>query len=274
MDALHSVPDPQRSLLRTHDGRPADTKNMSALSKMVDKGREEQFDVFLKMFLTQVQNQDPTNPMNSNEMTQNIMMFLSAAEQAKGNELLEKIHQGQQAAVNSQARSYLNKEVEYEGDVFAFDGYTPHRIRWNMPEEIQSASLVIYRADGMPIEQTPIDVAGANAFVWDGGHMLQEGGFPPGQYLTRIIAYDAAGEEREVPTIHEGRVERVHYTEDQQTLLSVGGAMVPMEYIISTKKLPSHEILELSEQLKSQLQSYESVTELLGRMGTSIESIA
>ena len=88
------------------------------------------------------------------------------------------------------------------------------------------------------------------------------------------MAFDAAGEEREVPTIHEGRVERVHYTEDQQVLLSVGGVMIPMEYIVSTKKLPNHEISQLSEQLQSQLQSYESVSELLERIGTSIESVA
>ncbi len=243
----------------------ADTpKDRSALGKMLDKSRDEQYNVFMKMFLAQVKNQNPDNPMSTHEMTQSVMSFFSSAEQAQTNKLLK---QGNDFKVKEQmasAKTYLNKEIIYEGNVLRFDG-NPEEIQLIMPADIQEAELVVLDENLKRVKTFPLDTkVGTKTFNWDG---LNDQDNPAlhGIYYTKVMAVDKKGSTVDVPTILKGTVKEISYENDSGDflLLIKDNVGVEVDSIINVRKPASQELLGLNKTMQEQIKQYEELTKLL-----------
>lgn len=233
-------------------------KERSGLTRMLDKGRDEQYNVFMKMFLAQVKNQSIDNPMSTHEMTQSVMSFFQTAEQAQTNKLLK---QGNDLKVREQlsmAKSYLNKTVEYEGDTLGFEGKS-EKIRFHMPADIEKAELRIHDDKGKLIMSYPLKtMPGEAVFQWDGNNdVFSYEKVPNGQYIVGIVALDKTKQAVDIPTILSGQVRQIRYEDEHdEFLLMVNDTPVELSDVLSVSKNQSTEFIELGKK-------YEEVVNLL-----------
>ena len=74
---------------------------------------------FLTMLTTQLQNQDPTNPLDTNQMTNQLVQFASVEQQIAINQNLTSLIDLQQTAQLTAAAPLLGRQVEVTSDQLA-----------------------------------------------------------------------------------------------------------------------------------------------------------
>ncbi len=72
----------------------------------------ENFDAFLTLLTSQLQNQDPLDPMDSSEFTNQLVQFSAVEQQIQANQNLETLIQLQNAQSAANAVGYIGKDVE------------------------------------------------------------------------------------------------------------------------------------------------------------------
>lgn len=76
------------------------------------------FETFLRMLTTQMQNQDPMNPMNSTEFATQLATFSSVEQQTRTNDMLGSIAQQLDVIGLSQVTSWVGRDARTSGTVW------------------------------------------------------------------------------------------------------------------------------------------------------------
>src|ERR1700729_584477 len=90
----------------------------SAASQVTVAGSQEiagNFNTFLQLLTTQLQNQDPLSPMDTNQFTQQLVEFASVEQQINMNTNLQTLVTLQQTAQDSQALAFVGQTVTVNG---------------------------------------------------------------------------------------------------------------------------------------------------------------
>src|SRR6188474_2303331 len=90
----------------------------SSSSAALDKSRATiagNFDTFLQLLTTQLKNQNPLDPLDTNQFTQQLVQFSSVEQQLKTNEFLSSLVQANANSINSNAVSYIGKTISASG---------------------------------------------------------------------------------------------------------------------------------------------------------------
>lgn len=160
------------------------------------------FNFFLKMLTTQLQNQDPTEPMDVSQMTQQIATYSGVEQQIKTNKSLDALLNANKQSQLSTAVSYIGKEVETDGNVGtlqrAKDGTMTGvaDFSYELPEGVSTATVTIKNAAGDVVYTGSGPVAqGANAVKWNGISTVDNKPVPAGDYSISVVAKNAAGED-------------------------------------------------------------------------------
>src|ERR1700733_5839225 len=74
------------------------------------------FQTFLTLLTTQLQNQDPTNPLDTNQFTQQLVEFAQVEQQLQSNSQLATLVSLQQTAQSSQALNFVGDTVTVNGN--------------------------------------------------------------------------------------------------------------------------------------------------------------
>ena len=74
------------------------------------------FNTFLTLLTTQLQNQSPTDPLDANQMTNQLVQFASVEQQIAMNQNLERLITLQQAAQLTASAPLVGRRVEVEAD--------------------------------------------------------------------------------------------------------------------------------------------------------------
>ena len=85
-------------------------------------GLAEDFDQFLILLTTQLQNQDPLNPMDSTEFTNQLVQFSQVEQAINQNQKLDDLVSLQLGSVSSVALGYVGLDVNYISSDMNFDG--------------------------------------------------------------------------------------------------------------------------------------------------------
>lgn len=240
-------------------------KPRSSFDRMVDKSPEEQYNIFIKLLVTQVQNQSIDDPMSTHEMTQSTLSFYQTAEMVQTNKLLKHGNDLKLQEQVSMAKSYLNKDVEYEGDVLTFNGKA-EKVRFDMPPNIKQAHLIICDAAGRPFKNYPLTLEPGEAVVeWDGSSDAHpDKQVPNGQYMVKIHAVDKEDGVVPIPTILKGKVREINYENDHnEFVLRVNDTAVGLSDILTVSKSSNEELIDLNNKLQEQLAQTKLLTKLL-----------
>ncbi len=123
------------------------------------------FDTFLRMLTTQLQNQDPLNPMDSSEFAVQLATFSGVEQQMKSNELLQELG-GQLGVMGlSELAGWVGREARATMPVW-FDG-SPVTVAAKPDSRATSAELVVRNASGSILAREPIGLSG-DSFLWRG----------------------------------------------------------------------------------------------------------
>ena len=186
----------------------------------------DNFDTFLGLLTTQLKNQNPLDPLDTNQFTQQLVQFTSVEQQLKTNEFLEALILSNQNASNSESVNYIGKTVSATG---AATDLTNGQAVWAFDADAyaEDATITIRNASGATVftRKGPIS-QGEGSFVWDGvdnaGNQLADG-----KYSITIDAKNANGGYVGVSTELVGRVDGVDL-EGGEPVLIVGSSRISL----------------------------------------------
>ena len=123
------------------------------------------FDTFLKLLTTQMQNQDPLNPIDSTDYATQLATFSGVEQQTRTNQLLESLS-GQMSLMGmSQLAAWVGQEARTDAPVW-MDG-DPVTVQAEPRVGADRALLVVKDAQGIIVARDEIAPAGGE-FQWIG----------------------------------------------------------------------------------------------------------
>ncbi len=197
----------------------------------------DNFDDFLKLLTTQLQNQDPTSPMDADQFTQQLVQFSGVEQQIKSNETLGELASLMQAEKLSQSVSYIGAEIEAEGSVFGLGDDGKATLHYELESPTSSVLVRISDDLGRTVALRSGDVeTGKQSLTWDG---LGDDGvqYTDGPFSFEIIAQSVTGDPVEAKTMITGIVDSVEM-QGSESLLTVDGIPMPLD-LISVVRKPS-----------------------------------
>ena len=194
----------------------------------------ENFDTFLSLLTTQLKNQDPLSPLDSNQFTQQIVQMTGVEQQLLTNDLLKKLVSNTGSGVAT-AVSLIGKEVRAVGDASTLSN---GKAEWtyNLDRAASDVKLEVLDSQGRVMNSiAPTDnKAGDHKFTWDG---KSASGTPlaDGTYTLRVTAKDGNGTAVTSTVYADGLVTGVEQT-DGVTYVTINGAKVPWDKIVTIRQ--------------------------------------
>lgn len=192
------------------------------------------FDTFLRLLTTQLMHQDPTNPMSSDQFTQQLVQMSGVEQSIQTNRYMELLLTANAIQNAGQAVSLLGKEVTGSGTgTLLQDGAAT----WNFATaaDAPDTMLQVINSDGATVYTTRMDAAkGDHKFEWDGkdsnGNPLADG-----TYFLKVTANAANGAPVAVDTRTTGIVTAIDMT-STDPLLTINGAQIRYSQITAVKQ--------------------------------------
>lgn len=150
------------------------------------------FDDFLTLLTTQLQNQDPLEPMDSSEFTNQLVQFSSVEQQIATNQNLEALLAANDLQGDSALLGYLGKTVVAQTDLAAM---TDSKATWlyDLGANTSETTLSIRDQNGRLVAQVDgSNAAGIHELQWDGKD-LSGNQLPDGLYSLTVEAQNGAG---------------------------------------------------------------------------------
>ncbi len=192
------------------------------------------FDTFLTLLTTQLKHQDPLEPLDSSEFTNQLVQYSNVEQSIATNENLEQLLNLTFANFATDAVGYIGKEVVAESDVAIMtDGNAEWGYELDGPaDEVQ---LFVVDAAGRIVNQAKFDNQSANqTFNWDGkdasGRQLSDGA-----YTLKVIAIDANGNEVPSTMKQSGTVTAVEF-DNTTPVLTVNGSGIQLSDVITVRE--------------------------------------
>lgn len=198
---------------------------------------DQNYTQFLTLLTTQMKNQDPLNPMDTNQMTTQLVQF-SAVEQAIGtNSRLDKLLKLQQSNSASSNLMYVGRAVEYEGDSFQYnDGMTAIELGYKFDGTAKSSDIKILDSNNNVVYEGKGETEGnkKHSFVWNfkdsEGNAVSTG---QTYHISVTPTAETADTLVQTTTYTRGQVVNVEFGGDSDTILHVNGTTVPLSNVVS-----------------------------------------
>ena len=198
------------------------------------------YSTFLTLLTTQLKNQDPTSPLDTNQFTEQLVQMTGVQQQLLSNELLQTlVNQSGGAGGVSSAVGLIGKSVRASGDTATLSG---GQANWSytLPATAASATLTLTNAAGKTVwtGSAPDLSQGAHAFTWNGkdasGTQQPDGG----AYKLSVAATDANGAAITAITELTGVVGSVQ-TVNGAAVLNVGKTQIPFTNVTEVENASS-----------------------------------
>jgi flagellar basal-body rod modification protein FlgD len=175
------------------------------------------FSQFLTLLTTQLKNQNPLDPLDTNQFAQQLVQF---AQQLKQNDQLATLVLLQKTAQSTAALGFVGETVVVDGSTASL---ASGQANWslNVPKPA-TVTINIRNSTGQNVFSGSYTMqAGVNDFTWD-GKSTNGTQWPSGNYTMTVTAKDTSGQSISVPTEVEGLVNSADLTKNPP-VLSVAG---------------------------------------------------
>ncbi len=176
------------------------------------------FNTFLKILTTQLQNQDPTQPLDTNQFTSQLVQYSQLEQSLNTNSKLQALVDTQGGSQISNAVNYIGKTVTATGNSFNLDGSNPTTINYNLSSNAAATVIKVIDANGNTVRQISGGTnAGANQIKFDGSGSGQKP-LPAGTYTFQVLPVDNKGNTINNTSFVTGKVTSVDTTGGKITL--------------------------------------------------------
>jgi flagellar basal-body rod modification protein FlgD len=149
------------------------------------------FGDFLKLLMTQLQNQDPTSPLDTNQFTSELVQFSSVEQQIDTNTSLTQLIQLTQGGEVMQASAMTGKRVTVSSDHVPLQN-GQGTIQFTSPAA-EPVDISIYNDSGAKLSDvTLMAVKGTNTWTWNGTNSAGTA-LPDGSYKVAVTGANADG---------------------------------------------------------------------------------
>ena len=189
------------------------------------------FDTFLQLLTTQLQNQDPLDPLDTNQFTQQLVEFASVEQQVNMNTNLQTLISMQQTAEATSALQLVGSTVTVGGNSATLSNATNTPAAWSLTAQSPAtANVTITNAAGQTAYAGTLALnSGTQNFTWN-GQGSNGTTWPDGSYTLSINATGANGQAVPVSTQMEGTIGGVNLSQNPPTVI-VNGQNVQISQI-------------------------------------------
>ena len=188
----------------------------------------QNFDAFLLLLTTQLKNQNPMEPLDTNQFTQQLVQFASVEQQIKSNETLQSLLTSSKSSIVSSASNFVGMNITADGATTQLnDGKAEWRL--NLARAASGTITIRDQAGNVVATDTKTLTAGSQTYLWNGKTSTGLPA-PSGNYTITVAARDMSGQSVAVKTEISGRVDSVDMAGDSPVLV-VGSTRVPLENV-------------------------------------------
>ena len=187
---------------------------------------------FLHLLVTQLQAQDPLNPMESTDFTAQLAQFSSLEQLQNVNSNMDYLLMFESSINNAQAVSFIGNEIKAIGNAVQVHNDVVDTMNFELHDDAQAVYINVYDNAGnfvRSIQSGEMD-AGKQEFAWDGlndkGNKVLDG-----VYNYEVLAVDEQDNKISVTMFTEGRVSSV-VLKDNATYVVVGDMEVPIGSVV------------------------------------------
>ena len=194
------------------------------------------FDQFLTLLTTQLKNQSPLDPLDTNQFTQQLVQFASVEQQIKSNDMLSSLLTATKASTATNALGFVGMQVTADGTTTKLENGSAS---WNFDAPRAGSGTVTVRdtSGSTVFSQPTIFTPGSQSFRWN-GQTNAGGSAPAGDYTISVTGTDLQGKSMTVATEIIGTVDSVDLT-GESAMLNIGAARVPVDKVKSMRKPPA-----------------------------------
>ncbi len=208
----------------------------SATTPSNQMGKED----FLKLLITQMQHQDPMNPLKNGEYIAQLAQFSSLEQMQNINDNLESSIKSDllmaQSISNSMITALIGKDAKVQTDTFNVKQNQETDIGFMADQPYSSAKLTIYDQNGSVVYHEDLGnaVTGENSFTWDGrdsrGNIAESG-----NYRVEVKLSNDDEDEKSATTFLNGNISSVKYHSGGASL-QIGGQLFNVSDILEVSK--------------------------------------
>lgn len=197
------------------------------------------YQTFLTLLTTQLQNQDPTAPMDPNAFTTELVQMTGVQQQLLSNQLLQQLVSASPSGGVTSSVGLIGQNVTATSSTASLNN---GQASWsyNLPSNAASATATVTNAAGTVVftGAAPSLSAGSSPFTWNGQNSSGVAQ-PPGVYTLSIAASDASGGTI-TPTISVSGVVSSVENVGGTTMVTIGSSQVPASSITSVASTNSN----------------------------------
>lgn len=213
--------------LQSFESKAEDAKQAKTSGSSQELGKDD----FLRLLVSQLENQDPLNPSDPTEFTAQLAQYSSLEQMTNINENIEDLGGAKDEIGRMSALSLIDRRVTAETDTLRFEGQ-PVEIGFRFDDPAESASVTIRDENGSVVDTQEINDPqdGNNFLQWDGTD--SDGGrLPEGEYMIEAVGLDADGDEIQGTTMAETMVTGADFSGSGNTVLTAGGPLELSEVV-------------------------------------------
>lgn len=169
----------------------------------------EDFSQFLSLLTTQLQNQDPLEPLDSNEFTQQLVQFSQVEQQINANQKLDDLVALQLNNAITTSLGYVGLDISYISAELAYDGENTTSIKYSLGANAAVSKINIFDEEQNLIQSVDAEkTGGVHNFEWDGRDLLGNK-VPAGTYIVSVDSLDLQEKVIDTTTVVTGRVKGI-----------------------------------------------------------------
>jgi len=199
------------------------TSNLYSNSNTSGARIADNFNQFLQLLTTQLRNQNPLDPLDTNQFTQQLVQFAGVEQQIQTNDTLGSLLAADDTSRLAGAVNFIGERVVAEGATTVLDEQSAV---WhiNAKKDAPNSVVVVSDAEGNEIYAQEVQLTeGDQVFAWNG---TDNDGTPQadGFYTIKVVARDATGAAVVATTDIQGKVTGIEL-EDNQPVLKIGNTI-------------------------------------------------
>ncbi|NQW01618.1 MAG: flagellar hook assembly protein FlgD [Rhodospirillales bacterium] len=196
---------------------------------------DEDLNQFLTLLVTQLQNQDPLDPMDATEFTSQLVQFASVEQQIYQNSNLEKMLNLQETSQIASMVDFIGNQVEFFSQELPLsDGYA--EFSYVMPAGVSKGSINIANSSGLNVFYADADTSiGKHTVKWDGMNKNNQQ-LGDGTYTLLVTGQDSSGNLVEIEHLVVGPVTGAGVDDGIVKLFINGAITIEQDKILSVRK--------------------------------------
>ena len=178
-------------------------------------------EVFLRLLVTQLQSQDPTNPTQNEDFVAQLAQFTTLEQATNSTDLLQQLVDQR---TELDIVSLLGRDIVTEGNILTLDKGNEPVLSYVLEENARNIKVQILDKDGDLIRNLDVDQiqkSGSHEVVWDGLDNNKDRP-PEGPYQYVIQALNDKVKEVKVQTFSQERVESLLPGTDKPVVVASG----------------------------------------------------